>query len=296
MAYRLPPLTTLRLFEAAGRHLSFKRAAEELHLTPSAVSHGIQTLEDWLGVVLFVRGNRTLALSEAGAAYLPQVRAALETLAHATEAVPGRRPSGRLRISSAPTFAMRWLIPRLPVFQERHPEIAVSLDTVHRQLEFPRDGIDLGIRVGRGPWPALNAVKLLEEVLVPVCAPALATRIHTVADLGKVPLLHVASITEDWAAWLEASGNAGALDVSRGLRFDTLHLAADAAARGLGVAIGRRPTVDPLIDDGALVPVLEPPLPAHTAWWLVGARESAERPEVAAFRSWLRAEMATAAG
>ncbi|WP_448192410.1 transcriptional regulator GcvA [Azospirillum sp. sgz301742] len=296
MAYRLPPLTTLRLFEAAGRHLSFKNAAEELHLTPSAVSHGIQTLEDWLGVALFVRGNRTLALSEAGAAYLPQVQGALEMLAGATDAVPGRHPSGRLRLSAAPTFALRWLIPRLPAFQERHPDIAVSLDTVHRQLDFPRDGVDLGIRLGRGPWPALASVKLLEEVLVPVCAQDLAARIHTVADLAAVPLLHVASVTEDWAAWLEASGNAGAvaggLDVSQGLRFDALHFAADAAARGLGVAIGRRPTFDPQIAAGTLVPVLGPPVPARTAWWLVGARESAERPEVAAFRTWLRAEMA----
>lgn len=292
MAYRLPPLTTLRLFEAAGRHLSFKRAAEELHLTPSAVSHGIQTLEDWLGVTLFVRGNRTLALSDAGAAYLPQVQAALEALAGATDAVPGRRPSGRLRVSVAPTFALRWLIPRLPAFQERHPDISVSLDTAHRQLDFPRDGVDLGIRLGRGPWPALAAVKLLEEVLVPVCVPDLAARIHTVADLAAVPLLHVASVTEDWAAWLEASGNAGALDVSQGLRFDALHLAADAAARGLGVAVGRRPSVDPQIADGTLVAVLGPPVPARTAWWLVGSRESAERPEVAAFRTWLRADMA----
>lgn len=294
MAYRLPPLTTLRLFDAAGRLLSFKRAAEELHLTPSAVSHGIQTLEEWLGVALFVRGNRTLALSDAGAAYLPQVQSALEALARATDAVPGRRPSGRLRVSVAPTFALRWLIPRLPAFQERHPDIFVSLDTAHRNLDFPRDGVDLGIRIGRGPWPALAAVRLLEEVLVPVCAPALAARIRTTTDLGGVPLLHVASISEDWAEWLEASGNTGALDVSRGLRFDALHLAADAAAQGLGVAIGRRPTLDPQIAAGALVPVLGPPVPARTVWWLVGARESAERPEVAAFRTWLRAEMAAA--
>jgi len=295
MAYRLPPLTTLRLFEAAGRHLSFKRAAEELHLTPSAVSHGIQTLEDWLGVALFVRGNRTLALTPAGAAYLPQVQGALEALAHATDSVPGRRPSGRLSVSSTPTFAMRWLIPRLPAFQERHPDIAVSLDTERRQVEFPRDGVDLGIRFGRGPWPALAAVKLLDEVLVPVAAPALAARIRTVADLRSVPLLHVATLSEDWPAWLEATGNTGAVDVTQGLRFDVLHIAIDAAAQGLGVVLGRRPTVDQLIEAGALVPVLGPPVPAQMAWWLVGSRESADRPEVAAFRTWLCAEMAAAA-
>ncbi|HYG89717.1 MAG TPA: transcriptional regulator GcvA [Azospirillum sp.] len=294
MAYRLPPLTTLRLFEAAGRHLSFKRAAEELNLTPSAVSHGIQTLEEWLGVALFVRGNRTLALTPAGSAYLPRVQSALEALAGATDAVPGRRSGGHLSISVAPTFALRWLIPRLPAFNERHPGISVSLDTAHRQLDFPRDGVDLGIRLGRGPWPALAAVKLLEEVLVPVCAPDLAARIRTVEDLRGVPLLHVASVSEDWPAWLEATGNTGVVDVAQGLRFDALHLATDAAMQGLGVAVGRRPTVDPQIAAGTLVPVLGPPVPAHAAWWLVGARESAHRPDVAAFRAWLRAEMAAA--
>jgi len=293
MAHRLPPLTTLRLFEAAGRHSSFKLAAEELNLTPSAVSHGIQTLEDWLGVALFVRGNRTLALSEAGAAYLPQVAATLEALARATDAVPGRRPSGRLRISTAPTFALRWLVPRLPTFQERHPDIAVSLDTALRQSDFRRDGVDVGIRVGDGAWPDVAAVKLLEEVLVPVCAPALADRVRCVADLAAVPLLHVASTREDWDAWLEGSGNGGALDVSRGVRFDTMHLAMEAAASGLGVMIGRRPTCDPLIESGALVP-LAAPVPARTAWWLVCAREAAQWPEIAAFRAWLLAEMANA--
>lgn len=293
MAYRLPPLTTLRLFEASGRHLSFKRAAEELNLTPSAVSHGIQTLEDWLGVPLFVRGNRTLALTEAGSAYLQPVGAALEALARATDAVPGRRPAGRLHVSSAPSFALCWLIPRLPAFQERYPDISVSLDTAHRVLAFPRDGVDLGIRLGRAPWPDLVSVKLLDEVLVPVCAPALAARIHSVADLARVPLLHVASVSEDWEAWLAAAGHAGALDVSRGLRFDALRYAADAAAQGLGVTIGRRPTLDAMIASGALVPVLDP-VPAQTAWWLVEAPESAGRADIAAFRTWLLAEMAKA--
>ncbi|CAO3413324.1 transcriptional regulator GcvA [Azospirillum argentinense] len=295
MAYRLPPLNTLRLFEAAGRHQSFKAAAEELHLTPSAVSHGIQTLEDWLGVELFLRGNRSLSLTPAGHAYLPRVRDALQSLALATESVPGRAPSGRLSVSAAPTFALRWLIPRLPAFRERHPAITVALDTAHRVVEFPRDGIDAGIRLGRGDWPGLAALKLMEEDLVPVAAPALAARIACPADLATVPLLHVADVSEDWTAWAEAAGlPPSALDdgLKRGLRLDAIHMAVDAAVRGLGVIIGRRPTVDPELTSGQLVEVMGPRLRAKSAYWLVTAQDSLRRPEVAAFRAWMRAEFA----
>ncbi|AWJ88689.1 LysR family transcriptional regulator [Azospirillum baldaniorum] len=295
MAYRLPPLNTLRLFEAAGRHQSFKAAAEELHLTPSAVSHGIQTLEDWLGVELFLRGNRSLSLTPAGQTYLPRVRDALQSLALATESVPGRAPSGRLSVSAAPTFALRWLIPRLPAFQERHPAITVALDTAHRVVEFPRDGIDVGIRLGRGDWPGLAALKLMEEDLVPVAAPALAARIACPADLATVPLLHVADVSEDWTAWAEAAGlPPSALDdgLKRGLRLDAIHMAVDAAVRGLGVIIGRRPTIDPELASGQLVEVMGPRLRAKSAYWLVTAQDSLRRPEVAAFRSWMRAEFA----
>lgn len=290
MAYRLPPLNTLRLFEAAGRHLSFKAAAEELHLTPSAVSHAIQTLEDWLGVELFLRGNRSLSLTPAGQAYLPRVRDALQALALATESVPGRKPSGRLSVSSAPTFALRWLIPRLPAFRERHPTITVDIDTAHRAMEFPRDGIDVGIRLGRGPWPGLAALKLFEEELVPVAAPALAARIAGPADLPTLPLLHVASVSEDWAAWAEGAGLRPEA-FAGGLRFDAIHMAVDAAVRGLGVVIGRRPTIDPELESGRLVEVASPRLRARAGWWMVTSRDGLRRPEIAAFRAWMRAEL-----
>lgn len=201
MAYRLPPLNTLRLFEAAGRHASFKLAAEELNITPSAVSHGIQTLEDWLGVQLFTRGHRSLDLTAAGLAYLPRVRDALARLASATEAVPGRRPSGKLAVSVAPSFGLRWLIPNLPRFNHHHPEIEVTLDTAHRQVEFPRDGIDVAIRMGQGDWQDLYALHLVTEELVPVCTPALAATIVSVGDLRSKTLLHISNISEDWAAW-----------------------------------------------------------------------------------------------
>lgn len=293
MPYRLPPLNSLRLFEAAGRHLSFKRAAEELNVTPSAVSHGIQSLEDWLGVALFDRGHRSLVMTGAGAAYLPRVRDALDRLASATEAVPGRRPNGRLSVSVAPSFALRWLVPNLPRFSAIHPGIEVSLDTSHRQIEFPRDGVDLAIRMGRGDWPDLYAACLVVEDLVPVCAPSLAQAIGRPADLAGQTLLHVTDVTEDWAAWARLA-NVADLDLDRGLRFDTIHMALEAAAQGLGIAIGRLPLIAADLAAGRLISILGPPRQGETGYWLTSGRESLARPEVAAFRNWIRAELTSA--
>lgn len=293
MAYRLPPLNSMRLFEAAGRRLSFKLAAEELNLTPSAISHGIQALEDWLGVELFFRGNRTLTLTSAGVTYLPQVRAALEIIARASEAMPGRRSSGKLIVSVSPTFAIRWLLPRLQRFNQRHPEIEVSVDTLHRQVEFPRDGVDLAIRLGRGNWPELYATCLVRQKLVPVCAPKLAASLRTLTDLERTTLLHVVDVSEDWDVWSALAG-ASLPSPSRGLRFDTIHMAIEAAAEGLGIAIGRLPLVEADVSAGRIVPVFGPPRDCSTGYWLVTGRESLRRPEVAAFRDWIRNELGVA--
>lgn len=314
MAYRLPPLNTLRLFEAAGRLLSFKAAAAELHLTPSAVSHGVQSLEDWLGVPLFIRGPRGLALTEAGTVYLPQIRDTLDHLVKATDAVPGRRPGGRLAVSVAPSFGLRWLIPRLPRFSERYPAIEVSVDTTHRHVDFPRDGVDLAIRMGQGDWPELEAICLAREELVPVCAPSLAPGIRQPTDLDSATLLHVVTVAEDWRYWLvqaqlptdriagsQVTGNyvtGGQVtggQVTGGLRFDTIHMALEAAAEGLGIAIGRLPLIATDIAAGRLVPVLGPPRPCTTSYWLVTTRDALARPEVTAFRDWIRAELDTPA-
>lgn len=291
MAYRLPPLNALRLFEAAGRHESFKQAADELGLTPSAVSHAIQGLEDWLGVALFARGHRGLVLTQAGAAYLEQVRAALDLLARATAAVPGRRPTGRLSVSAAPTFARCWLLPNLGRFNALHPDIEVTLDTAQRQVDFPRDGIDMAIRRGGGDWPGLHADLLTLEDLVPVCAPSLTTGLRETGDLKHQTLLHVSTASEDWAAWAELAGADG-LDFSRGLRFDTILMAQEAAAQGLGVAVGRLPLCNAELSAGRLVPVLGPPVRSRMGYWLVTVRETLERPEAAAFRAWIKAALA----
>src|SRR5258706_3923498 len=206
MAYRLPPLNTMRLFEAAGRLLSFKQAAEELRVTPSAVSHGVQSLEDWLGVALCIRSNRSLALSEAGAAYLPQIAKALDLLAKASASIPGRAAAERLSVSVAPSFGLHWLVPHLPHFQSRHPAIEIAIDTNHQQIAFPRDGVDLAIRMGRGDWPDLAAIHLVTEQLIPVCTPDLARTLRDPIDLTSATLLRVADVSEDWSSWFDLAG------------------------------------------------------------------------------------------
>lgn len=287
---RLPPMNTLRLFESAGRHLSFRRAAQELRITPSAVSHGVQTLEDWLGVPLFARTGRSLALTDAGKSFLPCVSEALTLLSVGTDRVPGRPPRGTLAVSAPPTFAVRWLLPRLARFAARHPDVAVTIDTTHRQVEFPLDGVDLAIRMGRGVWPGIDAVALIQEELVPVCAPSFRAEHGVRADLRTVPLIHVTSVTEDWAAWFEGAGHQPAR-LDGGLRVDTIQMAFDAAYQGLGVAIGRRPLVDDDLRAGKLVEFCGPLVKCKTGYWLVASPEFLRGYEATMFRAWITEEL-----
>lgn len=291
MAYRLPPLNTMRLFEAAGRLLSFKMAAAELHVTPSAVSHGVQSLEDWLGITLFIRGNRSLALSEAGIAYLPQVKKALDLLAKASASLPGRLATRRLSVSVAPSFGLLWLVPHLPRLQARHSAIEIAIDTSHQQVAFPRDGVDLAIRMGRGDWAGLDAVHLVTEQLVPVCAPYLAATLRHPADLARATLLRVADVSEDWQSWFDLA-NVAPIAGAGSLSFDTIHMALEAAVQGLGVVIGRLPLMAGDLAAGRLVPVFGPPRSCATGYWLVAPSETLQRPDVKAFRQWIEQDLA----
>lgn len=293
MALRLPPLSTLRLFEAAGRLQSFKLASVELAVTPSAISKGVQSLEEWLGVPLFVRGTKRLTLTEAGEAYLPSIRQALALLATASERVPGRPARRGLSLSVAPAFGSRLLLPRLAGFRRLHTDISIAIDTNHRQVDFPNDGVDLAIRMGTGNWPDLEATLLLSEELVPVCSPdflkSLARIADPVARLRAAPLIHLTSASDDWAAWVRGSG-LGAIDAQRSLTVDTIDMALDAACRGLGVTIGRLPFARAELDAGKLVRFCDPVVVAKTGYWFVGLPDTMKRPEVIAFRRWLLSE------
>jgi DNA-binding transcriptional LysR family regulator len=290
MAFKLPPLNTLRFFEASGRLLSFKLAADELDVTPSAVSHGIQSLEDWLGVSLFARTSRGLTLTDAGADYLPAVGEALRVLAVASDRIPGRPPRKSLAISVAPTFGARILLPRLSGFRNLHPEITVHIDTAHQRVEFPRDGVDLAIRMGDGKWSDLATIHLLTEELVPVCSPELLKKLGPEASLCEAPLIHVTTASQDWAAWAERAGREP-VDCKRGLMVDTIQMAFEAAVQGLGIAIGRLPLAAPELESGSLVPFGDPSVVPGTGYWLVGAPDAMQRREIISFRDWLLDEL-----
>lgn len=292
---RLPPLPALRFFEAAGRHLSFKTAAAELNVTPSAVSHGVAALEQALGVTLFVRETRRIALTPAGADYLAYVSEAFALIAVGTQRLPTRSADRRISITCAPSLAARWLVPRLGNFRARWPDVSVLVDASRRQARFPLDGFDFAVRFARAPLAGPQTwIPLFGERLVPVCAPGFLARWADAegrCDLGRAPLIHVTTVSEDWAAWADKTAVTGLAatgsDVKRGLSFDAINMALDAAAAGLGVAMGRRPLADADLAAGRLVPAGWPEVASAVSYWLVCAESADARPELAAFQRWL---------
>lgn len=298
MPLRLPPLSALRFFEAAARLKSFKGAAAELNVTPSAVSHGIVALEESLGVELFVREPRGLSLTPEGELYLPYVAEAFSLIAIGTQRLPDRRATRPIAVSCAPTFAARWLLPRLAGFRARWPQIAVTVETSQRQVTFPADGFDFAIRRSPGPAGGATWDRLFGERLVPVCNAASFAALRDEsghADLGRAALIHVNTASEDWDYWLDETGTQG-VATEGGLRLDTIHLAFDAAAMGLGVAMGRRPFIDADLASGALVAAAVASVPSRSCYWLVSGPGADARPDLAAFRLWLLEEAQAVGG
>jgi DNA-binding transcriptional LysR family regulator len=292
MPLRLPPLPSLRFFEAAGRHRSFKLAAAELNVTPSAVSHGIVGLEQALGVELFIREPRGLSLTPEGADYLPYVAEALSLIAIGTERLPTKRANRTIAVSCAPTLASRWLLPRLHTFGNRRPNINVTVDTSRRQVGFPVDGFDFAIRMSRAPAAGAAWARLFGEQLVPVCSPAYRDTLvddEGNIDLRRATLIHVTAASEDWQAWLDRRSIDG-LEPTGGLRVDTIQLAFEAAIMGVGVALGRRPLVDRDLASEALVAISPHVIAAETAYWLVSSEGADHRPDLLGFKRWLLRE------
>ena len=303
MARRLPPLNALRAFEAAARHLSFTRAADELAVTQTAISHQIKGLEARLGVQLFRRLPRGLVLTEEAQLFLPAIRDAFDRIAAATERLTREQGSGVLTLSTLPSFAGKWLVPRLGRVRQAHPEIDLRISASLRLVDFDRDNVDVAIRSGRGHYPGLRVDRLFTEEVFPVCSPRLLAEgphpLRTPDDLRHHVLLHdldpgqvvFADATEPWRRWLAAAGVDG-VDVERGPLFEDTHLLLDAAIAGHGVALGRSAIAAADLAAGRLVRPFEVSLPFGLAYYLVCPEASAERPKVRAFREWLLAEAA----
>ena len=290
---RLPSLPALRVFEAVGRRGSRAAAAEELGITPSAVSHAVRALEDALGQPLFRRGPRGFALTPAGQDLLREARVAFDRLAAAVERLTTGRAEAGLLVSAAPSFAVRWLLPKLPALRRRHPSLNVTITTERDWVALDDGRCDLAIRMaphpnGPGTWRLLA-----RERLVPVAAPSALRRLRTATveeALRALPAIHVTSVREDWAAWCEKA-RAPLPEPSRGLRFDTIHMALDAAVQGLGVVLGRLPIAASDIAAGRLTP-LDGPEVSGTAYWLVARPGALRQRDARLFTAWLQEELA----
>jgi LysR family glycine cleavage system transcriptional activator len=287
----LPPLNALRAFEAAARHLNFTRAAEELGVTQTAVSHQVKLLEDRLGFRLFRRLNNALLLTEKGEAYLPSIREAFNLLSESTETLRGGEEIRILSVSVLPNFALRWLIPRMADFQARHPQLDLRIFTSYRETDFLREDVDVAVRLG-DDWPGLNCDYLFSSEIFPVCSPEYLAR-HPLTDpqhLAGLTLLHVFNSPDDWSLWLTAAG-APEIPTDRGPKFDSYALALDAAVHGCGVAMGRTAFVQADLESGRLVAPFPLRLKRSQAWYFLWPKGRVSR-KTMIFRSWILREAA----
>ena len=301
MSRPLPPLNSLRAFEAAARHLSFTKAADELHVTPAAISHQIKALEDHCGAPLFRRLTRALALTENGKAALPLLEEGFDRLAEGAARLGPPPDSRLLTVSAAPSFCAKWLVPRLDRFRAAHPGFDIRIDATDTLVTFKGDGVDVALRYGQGDYPGLVSLCLMGEVVVPVCSPALLDGpqpLASPADLAHHTLLHVYwKMADDnapsWRMWLKAAGVTG-VDPERGPRFNVDSLVVQAAIAGHGVALVNAALVADDLVAGRLVRPFPPRAEEPTAfgYHLVYPEAHARNLKVQAFRDWVTAEAA----
>ena len=291
MARRLPALNGLKAFEAAARHESFTRAAEELCVTQGAVSHQVKALEAELGLKLFHREARRLVITETGRDYLEIVRDALDRIALGTERLQQRQASGILTVSTSPNFAAKWLVHRLGRFAQTHPEIDLRVSATLQHIDFAREDVDIAVRHGDGNWSGLHAVQLYTEELLAVCSPAFAEAsggLKDPADLSGLSLLHLDN-RQDWSKWFEAAGVIDA-DLSHGPVLNQASIILDAAVDGQGVALARTGLAAHDLINGRLVRPFEMTLPVSYAYWIVCPKATANLPKIETFRNWLLEE------
>jgi len=299
MSDALPPLNALRAFAAAARHLSFTRAAQELHVTQTAVSHQMRILEQHLGLALFLRLPRRLVLTPEGQAYGRELGHVFDRVAEATAALRARPGREILSLTTAQSLAARWLTPRLGRFITCHPHTDLRLVSTERFVDFAREPVDVGIRFGYGRYAGLRTEKVMDDELFPVCSPELlgarrGARRSRPLDLRRCTLLHDDS-PDGWRRWLRACGVSG-VDIGRGHTFTDANLTLQAAADGHGVAMGRRVLVAGDLASGRLVRPFEQSVPCEPAYYLVTSEHAADSPKVRRFRAWLLDEIARDAG
>jgi LysR family transcriptional regulator, glycine cleavage system transcriptional activator len=298
---RLPPLNSLRAFEAAARHLNFERAGDEIAVTASAVGQQVKALEAWLGVPLFVRlPSKGVALTAAGARYAASIAETLDQLDEATARALRPDTSRMLTVSTVPSFASSWLIPRLGSFKLRHPDLDVRVSVAPGRTDFAREDVDLAIRFGRGDYPGLRTDLLMEETYFAVCSAALLNDperpLNEPSDLRHHTLLHeVVDSVPDYITWdgfLAALGVEG-IDTSRGPRFPHTFLGLQAAASGQGVALASNVLIGDYLDAGRLARPFPHQVKGSYQYYVVCPEASADKPAIAAFRTWILDEVSS---
>ena len=296
---RLPPLNAVRAFEAAGRHLSFTKAAEELDVTPGAISQQIRQIEVFAGTPLFKRTGRQVLLTDAGKAVLPLLSEAFENMAEAARIMRQPARKGRVMVSCAPSFAAKWLAPRLDRFQQENEAVEVWVTADMRPVDFNTADADIAVRYGHGNYEGLVSEKLMEEAVMPVCSPGLVVgpdALKKPADLARFSLLHDDGPEHDpscpdWQSWLKAR-NVTHVDGRRGPRFNQSSLAIEAAASGRGVALAKRAIAENDLRTGRLVvPFADGSVPIDFAYWAVWPKGRHLSPEVRFFIAWLKSEI-----
>jgi LysR family glycine cleavage system transcriptional activator len=294
---RLPPLNALRVFESAARHLSFTKAAEELHVTPGAVSQQIKSLEDFIGAPVFRRHKRNLLLTDEAQASLPVLREGFDRLGEASRLLAARTDGGKLAVSVAPSLAAKWLVPRLDRFHERHPDIDVWVSADMEVVDFSIDDVDLAIRYGPGGYEGVVVERLMSETIVPVCSPRLLLGdrpLKTPGDLAYFTLLHDGSpdhseSSPSWPMWLKAAGVAG-VDGKKGPKFNQSSLVLEAALAGKGVALAKQQLALADLEAARLVIPFDMTTPSAFSYYIVHPKARAGNPAVKAFKAWLHQE------
>jgi len=292
MRPRLPPLNALKAFEAAARHESFTRAAEELCVTQGAVSHQVKALEADLAIKLFNRERQRLIITEAGRDYLAVVRDALDRIAVGTERLLHRQSAGVLTVSTSPDFAAKWLVHRLGHFAEAHAGIDLRVSAAMHHVDFTREDVDMAVRHGDGNWAGLDAVQLSAEQLFAICSPKLMSgrRLARPADILKFPLIHLDS-RADWTKWLRVAGISDD-NVRHGPVLNRASMVIDAAINGQGIALARTTLAAWDLINGRLVRPFAEALRLSKTYWIVCPKATSNVPKIVTFRDWLLAEAA----
>ncbi|MGY4638349.1 LysR family glycine cleavage system transcriptional activator [Pseudomonas sp. TE24901] len=293
----LPPTAALRAFEVATRHATFTSASEELHVTQSAVSHQLKHLEDIWGLQLFQRG-KSLRLTPEGAALAHIVREFFMKLEATLSDLREQKGRVRLKVSTTYSFALKWLLPRLPSLSQQHPDILITLETSDKAIHFSSDESDVAIRLGNGNYPGLHSEFLLREQIFPVASPALLDRFgtpHDPAELLRYPLLtrDGADLVPKWEAWFQHVG-VGISALNESVRFADTNMTIEAALLGQGVALARSGHVEAQISDGRLVRLFNEPFASPVAYYFVCPKGIEAQPHVVSFREWLLAESSQA--